>query len=723
MAIPITCDGIKYDSIKSAAKAFDISENVVTSRINQLGWSIKKALTKTVRDTGRKKTLGWARKRVFVRKGKGSAKEYPSILAAIEALKLQKYAHRIYDRIRNGEKVQKAFDTAHEDHNRNIMTVTINKKIVHFESMAKACQKLKLNYSLVRRRIQRGWTDEEALGLSPRKTKRKPHPNARPIKFIHNEITYKFDSFAEACKHFAQNPSSVRHRIDDLGWAYQNAFLLEPHPSMSQKIFGYIYLITDLTNSKKYVGQTQQTIQERFRVHLKSATLGKPSNSKSSIQCAIASKGIKSFTVKQIDTASTLASLNKKERHYIKELDTYSPNGYNLKKGGAGTNKGIQYIVEGELFPSISAVARRYNKTPRTVNHLLNHRSFTIEQALGLEDTPIPSNKKPLVIFIGKSVMHFKTIADAAKHFRKSYPIVCDRIRRKWSPEEALDIKKRKRKSGSKNVIVFIDGVKTVFSSQTEAAKAHNINLMLFSTRIATYKWTVEEALEIVPRKKPAIDTLINGKKVVFNTLKEAAEAYKIKPGTLGKRIKNGYTIEEALNLKDKPRNHPGMKKIELKIKGIIKNFVSYAEAERYLGLTIGTISNRLENAWTLAQAAELTPRPNNFGQSKPVEFKHNRKHYKFESESIAAKEFGVDRRKFNNLLSQGFSFKQALGLEQHKRIPNSPRPVTGVYEGKLVSYPNMTIASNITGINMRTIRARIIRNTSQENIFIHPRA
>lgn len=38
---------------------------------------------------------------------------------------------------------------------------------------------------------------------------------------------------------------------------------------MENKIHGYIYLITNKINGKQYVGQTVETIKERFSKHLK----------------------------------------------------------------------------------------------------------------------------------------------------------------------------------------------------------------------------------------------------------------------------------------------------------------------------------------------------------------------------------------------------------------------------------------------------------------------
>ena len=89
-----------------------------------------------------------------------------------------------------------------------------------------------------------------------------------------------------------------------------------------------IYVITNLVNGKKYVGQTVQTLEERFREHTF------PSSGCIAIRDAIAKYGQDNFKIEELAKASSIDELNALEAHYVQELNTLAPSGYNLKDGG-----------------------------------------------------------------------------------------------------------------------------------------------------------------------------------------------------------------------------------------------------------------------------------------------------------------------------------------------------------------------------------------------------
>ena len=100
---------------------------------------------------------------------------------------------------------------------------------------------------------------------------------------------------------------------------------------------GYIYIITNLKNNMQYVGQTIQTIQQRFSGHKKSA---KYNQDNTYLHRAMNKYGIDNFSVEEItsvdcETQEELSSkLDSLEIHYIAKFNTLVPNGYNLTKGG-----------------------------------------------------------------------------------------------------------------------------------------------------------------------------------------------------------------------------------------------------------------------------------------------------------------------------------------------------------------------------------------------------
>lgn len=90
-----------------------------------------------------------------------------------------------------------------------------------------------------------------------------------------------------------------------------------------------IYLITNNLNNKKYVGQTSNSLDLRWRQH----------TSKHQGYCrvlhnAIMKYGKENFSIIEIAKASSIEELNQMEEAFIKEFNTIVPNGYNLLPGG-----------------------------------------------------------------------------------------------------------------------------------------------------------------------------------------------------------------------------------------------------------------------------------------------------------------------------------------------------------------------------------------------------
>jgi group I intron endonuclease len=81
-----------------------------------------------------------------------------------------------------------------------------------------------------------------------------------------------------------------------------------------------------------YVGQTIVDLDKRWGDHC-----SKGSNCRF-LSRAINKYGKENFTIEQIDTALSIEELNQKEIYWIEQLNSLSPNGYNLKTGGSNGN-------------------------------------------------------------------------------------------------------------------------------------------------------------------------------------------------------------------------------------------------------------------------------------------------------------------------------------------------------------------------------------------------
>lgn len=97
---------------------------------------------------------------------------------------------------------------------------------------------------------------------------------------------------------------------------------------------GYIYLITNLINSKKYVGKTTTTIDERWQKHCRDSR--RERCEKRPLYDAFRKYGIENFKIEEIEYLEDDSKLSEREIYWINELQTYGHNGYNATKGGDG---------------------------------------------------------------------------------------------------------------------------------------------------------------------------------------------------------------------------------------------------------------------------------------------------------------------------------------------------------------------------------------------------
>lgn len=120
---------------------------------------------------------------------------------------------------------------------------------------------------------------------------------------------------------------------------------------------GYIYLITNLINNKKYIGQTIQTINRRYTQHLANAF---KYNKNTHLYQAMRKHGKDNFKIEIIEIISRKSKeelskdIFKLETEYILKFDTFK-NGYNLTTGdkGLGTSmdkKVYQYDIDSGLL-------------------------------------------------------------------------------------------------------------------------------------------------------------------------------------------------------------------------------------------------------------------------------------------------------------------------------------------------------------------------------------
>lgn len=136
---------------------------------------------------------------------------------------------------------------------------------------------------------------------------------------------------------------------------------------------GFIYKITNIVNNKSYIGQTIQSVKERFYQHCSNKCSREVANM--AIHRAIKKYGKKNFIIEVIEEVEK-ENLNDREIYWISYYNTYN-DGYNSTKGGQIGHKEFRKL-------DTSSIIELYNsgKSLRYVGKLFNVDKQTIKDLL-----------------------------------------------------------------------------------------------------------------------------------------------------------------------------------------------------------------------------------------------------------------------------------------------------------------------------------------------------
>ena len=148
-------------------------------------------------------------------------------------------------------------------------------------------------------------------------------------------------------------------------------------------MIGYIYKVTNKINVKFYIGQTIQSVKDRWYRHC-----GKSGISKAELNThfkrAILKYGKENFTIETIEVCDS-TKLNDREKFYISYYNSYI-NGYNSTIGGQGGTKPFKTSEESEtqiisLYNygfSLREIGREFNLDKTTVKGILVRHNISI---------------------------------------------------------------------------------------------------------------------------------------------------------------------------------------------------------------------------------------------------------------------------------------------------------------------------------------------------------
>ncbi len=137
------------------------------------------------------------------------------------------------------------------------------------------------------------------------------------------------------------------------------------------RVFGVVYMIWNLVNGGRYVGQTIQPLKKRFQEHAKC-------KKNAPISRAIRKYGKENFYCGVIKSCASKEELDYWEKFYIATLKTKVPCGYNRTDGGEGT---IGYRHTPECRAKLSA-EKTGEKNHFFGKHLSEEHRASIKTAL-----------------------------------------------------------------------------------------------------------------------------------------------------------------------------------------------------------------------------------------------------------------------------------------------------------------------------------------------------
>ena len=334
------------------------------------------------------------------------------------------------------------------------------------------------------------------------------------VSAVAKAITFegkRFDSYQALGNAYGQKASNVLRRLQR-GWSLEQALLLEPSPPRFRNFEGHarqtkwkearlssegksepvpdqegfkLYLITNKANGKEYVGVTIGNLDQRLKQHFSAARRGR----KAPLPNAIRSHGEQSFDIKLLrNDASTFDELQSQEIDEIARRGTLK-NGYNVAIGGSiGTSKPVQ--VAGRKFASRSQAAEYYGVDQFIFTQRISKLGWTPEEAAGLVRKDWRGKAKEVVV--GRK--SFESIRSAADYYGIDFKKVYDRYSEKgWTLEQALGLESPPESVRFSGLQVTVFGV--TYPSLQKAADALGINKEGFRKRLASGA-TPEQAFE-----------------------------------------------------------------------------------------------------------------------------------------------------------------------------------------------------------------------------------
>jgi hypothetical protein len=248
-----------------------------------------------------------------------------------------------------------------------------------------------------------------------------------------------------------------------------------------------------------------------------------------------------------------------------------------------------QYVVAGVEYRTLVDVCKHYQINKAKISSRLKS-GMDLEAAVFTDQ--LLGNRVPVKV----GGIDFNSISDAARHFEIESSKVRGRLKAGYGMEVAFgleDIPPAQHKRRDRDDFI-VDGF--LYSSFAELEKHFSISQDTIRHRLNDGA-SLLEALAPVSK----VETYKIGEDLF--TAKEISEKFKIKYRTVLWRISQGWSIEQVIGLEQKPQSEQTV----IVLEG--QSFNSKRAAALHYGIGLSTIYSRIRYGYSLEEAFELKPR------------------------------------------------------------------------------------------------------------------
>jgi len=477
-------------------------------------------------------------------------------------------------------------------------SVTING--LTFPSLRQAAKHYGQNYGNTVRRVNQGWSLDEALGLVSHVVKQP----ARGKKLRTSKG--KFDTVRDAALYFGIQEGTVHRRLA-LGWTPDQAVGIVPHkrkPRVTKEVVCAGQSYPNNWALAKAYGKAGELVAKRIRhgwTAEQAVGLVDPpprfrdqiGGSRNQHWKKVQFVDDKEYPATELGEYKLYVITNKYDgKEYVGITITPLWQRLNGHKRAAkiGVKSKLYNAMRfhgGKIFVInlIRSDARSFSELQQQEADEIARRG-TIKN--GYNVSPGGAIGTPSAITVGGH--RFPSRSSAASYFGINVAVFNLRVGRLgWTPEQAAEIEPRGKYARHK---VEVSG--RSYSSLKQAAEAHGLNYQLVWERINDKKWTLEQALglKLPPDTVKYRGIALKAFGKTFSSYSDCAKFFSINSESLRQRVVEGKSsLEDAIN---HLRRRPKAGAQSIKVIAFGKTYGSITKLAENFGLSVHSIRNRI---------------------------------------------------------------------------------------------------------------------------------